>query len=246
MGDRQDITHPHREGEVSSVPISNGPETRYRQREIKPSEERSRPNSSSNDVSGKELQPTTEMARSPCVVFYSGLYAPSGFDMMSILIRVATRPNPKYDLGAIDSNCALVLCDTFAPDTPIVYCSEPFEVLTGYRSDEIMGRNCRFLQSRYGYAPRTTSAGSNEQLIVTETGWERPVMDELSERHLRELRILLARKEEAQVTLTNFRKGGEPFINILTTIPVRWGSDSDQLRYVVGFQADANHCFSGQ
>ena len=31
-------------------------------------------------------------------------------------------------------------------DNPIVYCSEGFCKLTGYKRSEVLGRNCRFLQ----------------------------------------------------------------------------------------------------
>jgi len=39
-----------------------------------------------------------------------------------------------------------VLSDPSLPDNPIVYCSEGFCNLTGYKRSEVLGRNCRFLQ----------------------------------------------------------------------------------------------------
>lgn len=39
-----------------------------------------------------------------------------------------------------------VISDPSLPDNPIVYASAGFLVLTGYKLDQVLGRNCRFLQ----------------------------------------------------------------------------------------------------
>jgi PAS domain S-box-containing protein len=39
-----------------------------------------------------------------------------------------------------------VVSDPSLPDNPIVYVSNGFMKLTGYKREEILGRNCRFLQ----------------------------------------------------------------------------------------------------
>eukprot|EP00959_Pyramimonas_sp_CCMP1952_P311248 6513808-Pyramimonas_sp.AAC.1 len=39
-----------------------------------------------------------------------------------------------------------VVTDPFLPDCPIVFASEGFYHMTGYGPDEILGKNCRFLQ----------------------------------------------------------------------------------------------------
>lgn len=39
-----------------------------------------------------------------------------------------------------------VLSDPSLPDNPIVYASEGFCKLTGYKRQDVLGRNCRFLQ----------------------------------------------------------------------------------------------------
>lgn len=42
----------------------------------------------------------------------------------------------------------ITLSDPDQPDNPIVYANKAFERVTGYARDEILGRNCRFLQGR--------------------------------------------------------------------------------------------------
>jgi len=44
------------------------------------------------------------------------------------------------------TNDGLVIAEANAPDHPIIYVNPAFERLTGYRADEVLGRNCRFLQ----------------------------------------------------------------------------------------------------
>jgi len=39
-----------------------------------------------------------------------------------------------------------VISDPSLPDNPIVYASQGFLILTGYTLDQVLGRNCRFLQ----------------------------------------------------------------------------------------------------
>ena len=40
----------------------------------------------------------------------------------------------------------MIITDTSLPDNPIVYTNQAFLTLTGYNMDEIIGKNCRFLQ----------------------------------------------------------------------------------------------------
>ena len=45
-----------------------------------------------------------------------------------------------------DSPCSLVV--TSAGDENLVFVNKSFEEQTGYRSEEVLGKNCRFLQVR--------------------------------------------------------------------------------------------------
>ena len=40
----------------------------------------------------------------------------------------------------------MIITDPKLPDNPIVFANEAFQKLTGYPRDELLGRNCRFLQ----------------------------------------------------------------------------------------------------
>ena len=133
-------------------------------------------------------------------------------------MRVATRPNAEINVGSVDLSCAFVVCDAEKEDSPIVYCSENFERLTGYNRHMILGRNCRFLQSPDG---------------KVEAGKKRKYVDDDSVYYLKNM---ITARREAQMSLINYRKGGQPFMNLLTIIPITW--DSDQIKYIVGFQVD--------
>ena len=138
--------------------------------------------------------------------------------MMTLLMRVATRPNPEINIGAVDLSCAFVVCDAHEHDFPIIYCSENFERLTGYTKHEILGRNCRFLQAPDGK-------------VVP--GVKRSYVDDDSILYLKNM---VAVRKEAQISLINYRKGGQPFMNLLTMIPLAY--DEPEIKYFVGFQVD--------
>ena len=121
------------------------------------------------------------------------------------------------------------MCDTALPDIPIIYCSEPFEALTGYSGAEVLGRNCRFLQHPH------PSALSN----VTGT----TEVDTVNVKARAELRERIGNVEEARVRLVNYTKGGVKFYNLLTVVPIAWEEGEAGKRYVVGFQAQDNSQF---
>lgn len=73
---------------------------------------------------------------------YQNIYSTSGFDLIGILARVVNRKNPTIEIGAVDMSCSFVVVDAKKFDQPIVYASETFSKLTGYSTEEIVGRNC--------------------------------------------------------------------------------------------------------
>jgi hypothetical protein len=133
-------------------------------------------------------------------------------------MRVATRPNPEINIGSVDLSCAFVVCDATKDDNPITYCSENFERLTGYDKHQILGRNCRFLQSPNG----TVEAGQKRQFCDDDA--------------VLYIKNCINMRKEAQISLINYRRGGQPFMNLLTMIPISW--DSESIKFIVGFQVD--------
>ena len=54
-----------------------------------------------------------------------------------------------------------VVSDPSQDDTPIVFASKSFLALTGYKRDEVEGRNCRFLQEGGNGMPHSVIATLN-------------------------------------------------------------------------------------
>ncbi|MEG5064286.1 PAS domain S-box protein [Microcoleus sp. B3-A4] len=89
------------------------------------------------------------------------------------------------------SSNSILIADARRPDIPIIYCNPAFEKLTGYSAEEVIGRNCRFLQG-----PDTDRA------------------------ELDKLRSSLRSGTEIQVVLKNYRKDQTPFWNELIVSPI--------------------------
>nr|AML78868.1 putative LOV domain-containing protein [Pityrogramma trifoliata] len=87
---------------------------------------------------------------------------------------------------------SFVLANPHLPDTPIVHASEMFLRLTGYSHEEVVGRNCRFLQG-----PETDCRAV--QLIGE----------------------CIRAGKSCTVKLLNYRKDKTPFWNLLHIAPVR-------------------------
>ncbi|KAI7921622.1 hypothetical protein M9X92_005272 [Pyricularia oryzae] len=150
------------------------------------------------------------------------IYSKTGFDMVRALYMVATRKNPQINLGAVDMSCAFVVSDINLPDCPIIYVSSNFQNLTGYSEHEIIGKNCRFLQAPDGQV----EAGVKREFVADDAVFS--------------LKKAIAERKEIQQSLINYRKGGKPFLNLLTMIPIPW--EEQELRYYIGFQIDVVEC----
>ncbi|GLS43834.1 histidine kinase dimerization/phosphoacceptor domain -containing protein [Methylobacterium brachythecii] len=85
----------------------------------------------------------------------------------------------------------MIITDPRQPDNPIVYMNDAFLGLTGYGRDEIMGRNCRFLQG-----PGTDKAA------------------------VRQIREATEANRDISIDVLNYRKDGTPFWNALYVSPV--------------------------
>ncbi|MBK1722344.1 PAS domain-containing protein [Thiocystis violacea] len=98
-----------------------------------------------------------------------------------------------FVLSQILDTCVngVTLSDPDQDDNPIVYANEAFELITGYDRDEILGRNCRFLQGEDDDQPE-----------------------------LARIRECLETRSSVTVTLKNYRKDGSLFYNQFTIRPL--------------------------
>jgi PAS domain S-box-containing protein len=86
---------------------------------------------------------------------------------------------------------AMIICDPRRDDMPIVFVNDAFLKLSGYGRDEILGRNCRFLQGR----------DTDPQAIAA-------------------IRAAVAAEDGIELEILNYRKDGTPFWNALVISPV--------------------------
>lgn len=91
-----------------------------------------------------------------------------------------------------NSQQCFVITDPSLHDNPIVYASDDFLTLTGYSQEDVLGRNCRFLQG-------------------TETSQEK----------LGLIRKAVAAGEDVSVTFANYTSDGTPFWNNLFIAALR-------------------------
>ena len=153
------------------------------------------------------------------------IYSRSGFDVLSIMARVATRPNPTLKLGPVDLSCSFLIVDVRRYDSPIVYASPGFITLTGYAEHEILGRNCRFLQ-----APNGSVVKGEERRHTSHSS-------------VAQMKKAAVADKECQTCLINYKKDGTPFMNLVSIIPLPGGihntaEEADQVVYHIGFQID--------
>ncbi|OOC50732.1 MULTISPECIES: PAS sensor domain-containing protein [Thioalkalivibrio] len=93
---------------------------------------------------------------------------------------------------AVDaSNDGIVIAEREGDDNILIYVNRAFEELTGYRSEEILYRDCRFLQGE------DTDQGVRQ-----------------------EIRAAIDENRPCRVTLRNYRKDGSLFWNELSLTPV--------------------------
>lgn len=86
----------------------------------------------------------------------------------------------------------IVITDPSKTDNPIIYANPAFSQLTGYANEQIIGRNCRFLQR-----------------------------DDREQPAVKELRDAIKKEVPITTILKNYRRNGSHFWNELTVSPVK-------------------------
>lgn len=95
------------------------------------------------------------------------------------------------DYAIDEAPIGITMANVDEPDEPLVYVNDGFVEVTGYSREEVLGRNCRFLQ---GEATR-----------------DEPVA---------ELRSAIDAERSATVELRNYRKDGSMFWNRVSVVPI--------------------------
>ena len=113
-------------------------------------------------------------------------------------VRVDTGTDPLTDrhgdifFAAVETTrMPMIVTDPRQPDNPIVFANQAFQAMTGYGQDELIGRNCRFLQG-----------------------------SETDPETIAEVRQAIAARQEIAVEILNYRKDGYTFWNALFVSPV--------------------------
>lgn len=111
---------------------------------------------------------------------------------MPLILRKDTGLIPQV-LTAILDHCVngVTLADPDQDDCPIVYANKAFGDLTGYGPEDIIGKNCRFLQG-----------------------------DDKNQPEVARLRESIKKHEPVSVTLRNYKKDGTLFHNHLAVTPL--------------------------
>ena len=107
--------------------------------------------------------------------------------------------------------------------------------------NEVLGRNCRFLQGLFTDLLQFTLSSDIHTfsvLIAAPDGIVRKgsVRKYVDNNVIMQIKMSVDSFQEAQFTQINYKKGGSPFVNMITIVPLTW--DSDEVRYFVGFQVD--------
>jgi len=85
--------------------------------------------------------------------------------------RFAGASGVLFEQAMAQTRMAICLCDPHLPDTPIVFANRAFRHLSGYSEEEIVGRNCRFMQGPATdpeAVARIRDAIENEDVTVVE------------------------------------------------------------------------------
>jgi PAS domain S-box-containing protein len=90
-----------------------------------------------------------------------------------------------------DANEGITISDARLPDNPLIFVNKGFCSMTGYNADEVMGKNCRFLQGK-----------------------------EINQESVRRVKKSIQNKDSIIEEIINFKKDGTIFWNRLSITPI--------------------------
>jgi PAS domain S-box-containing protein len=105
-------------------------------------------------------------------------------------LQISNMHSLEYILESIRT--PVTITDHLQADEPIIFCNKAFLDLTGYDRDEVIGKNCRFLQG-----PETDKS------------------------EIQKIKDALSKDSHIRVTFKNYFKGGKEFINDLMVTPIK-------------------------
>jgi PAS domain S-box-containing protein len=113
------------------------------------------------------------------------------------IIEAASRKNPgQHDASVLftaiqHTQMPMILTDPHQPDNPIIFANKAFVEFSGYTPDELIGKNCRFLQG-----------------------------EDTSPETMKRIRDAISNRQNITIDIVNYHKDGQRFINELYISPV--------------------------
>jgi hypothetical protein len=108
-----------------------------------------------------------------------------------VLLDIQTRAYQQYPYLKEEDTLACVISDNSLPDLPVIWVNDDFAELTKFSKEELVGRNCRFLQG-----PCSKRAS------------------------IRKIKESLTKNEVLEIEILNYRKDGIPFWNKFKVLPI--------------------------
>lgn len=110
---------------------------------------------------------------------------------MTDMLHAETGKGDPFAAAIRATRMSMIVTDPRKADNPIVFANDAFLRLTGYSREEVLGRNCRFLQ------------GQDTDVFAVD-----------------QIRAAIADRKDISIDILNYTKSGRPFWNALYVSPV--------------------------
>lgn len=107
------------------------------------------------------------------------------------ILRETVAEKNLYERAVLDVGTGVIIAEAVSHH-PIIYTNQAFTQITGYSMEEVLGRNCNFLQGK-----------------------------ETRHEHIQSIRDALTQQTRIQLEILNYRKNHEPFWNELVITPLK-------------------------